>query len=156
MVKSKSKNQTIKGDGNCLFRAFSLYLHKTQKKHGRIRLDIYSFIETHRRESWIKNWEEKENKNILIYCSTRRLAALSPANTEKWGDFIEIMAFKKKYNINIRFYINGKKIPDDHFGEDFKEGRKISLNYVNSNHYELYYNSNSNKIKKSNLYDLLF
>lgn len=93
----------IRGDGNCLFRAVSLYLHDTQEQHMKIRQEAVSYVRL--------NWNEVKDhlvttdplmRNARNYCYAMR-------QEKTQGTSIEILAMSDIYHLQFNIHTTARR-----------------------------------------------
>lgn len=87
----------VKGDGNCLFRALSVYLFNDERDHTDIRKEIvqYAFVNwTQLKETLDATCPEKMYKNKTMY---KRVMGTD----REFGSDFEISVFVKTYKVNV-------------------------------------------------------
>ena len=86
----------MRGDGNCLFRAFSFNLFGVQSYHKSVRETLVFFME----ENQIL-FAKEENTPIEQYLTVSKMKELGP-----WGTELGILAFSSLCNTNVYVYCN--------------------------------------------------
>ena len=142
----------ISGDGNCLFRAISYFLHNTENKYYEIRNQIYN--EAIKRKSLIPNVEidtEMGKMRIHDYISTIN-------NDKNWGGDLEISISYDLYKYNIAEYKEIYNVNDEltnlefiqYINSDNNEQKDlIILTNINNNHFNLAYYKNKKDSNKN-------
>lgn len=97
LLKQKRRVAHIRGDGNCFFRALSLFLYNTQEQHHKVRMDIAKF--------------EAENEHqfaaLLIDPTGRQTIGQHIESINKprvWASQIELQAAAEFYRIPLYLY----------------------------------------------------
>ena len=123
-MSDRFKKVIITGDGNCLFRCFSYFMHQSDEQyHLLIREMIVNYVEnnTCRFISFNLNFEE--------YLSNMR-------QNGTYGDNIEIQAFSELFGINVHVHVLNK-IQKDHKIIISNVNKCIHLLYDDINHYNI-------------------
>ena len=123
-MSDRFKKVIITGDGNCLFRCFSYFMHQSDEQyHLLIREMIVNYVEnnTCRFFSFNLNFEE--------YLSNMR-------QNGTYGDNIEIQAFSELFGINVHVHVLNK-IQKDHKIIISNVNKCIHLLYDDINHYNI-------------------
>ena len=102
LLKHGRKTIPITGDGNCLFRCFSLILFGDQDQHLRVRTSLVDFI-------------KKNPSFFTTYCLPLTVPEHSQrmANNFVWGTHVEIFAASLYFNLPI--YVAVAKADETYF-----------------------------------------
>ena len=141
--------KNVEGDGNCFYRAISLFLLNNELFHQSIREEIFKKAQKR---------EKNDLKGINLLENTD-LSATNYINNMQFdggfaGDY-EISIAHKLYNINIAVY----RFEDDNnlsfikFYNDDGNNKKnlLILIYINNNHYQLAYYKKKEKNKENQI-----
>lgn len=113
----------VKGDGNCFYRAVSLFIHGKEDEFGLIRNNVLGYL-----------IDKKNQYQMILGLSNTEWTRLVE-NTGKngsWAGDPEISATSEWLNVTIKVrQANGKWVS---FGSGL---RTIYLNHVNDNHFDL-------------------
>lgn len=99
----------ITGDGNCLFRAISLYLYNTQENHLRPRADAVSYIR--------RNWNDIKNHLVITTdpkLMTQRNYCYNMRCNGTYGTSVEMLALSEIHQINFNIFTRVKKQKNRH------------------------------------------
>lgn len=130
--------ETIRGDGNCLFRAVSLYLHKTQDKHLLLREETVKYTR--------KNWETLKNHlvvNVDPDLVTEKAYCYNMRKDETYGSSVEMLAMSEIHQINFNIFT---KITDKGHGKITTIQNPTTVSLENQN-----YENNINLLLSGNI-----
>lgn len=116
----------ILGDGNCLFNALSDQLYGSQDRHFDIRTRVIDYLRQNRHDmKWFldvgpggSTRRQPRRKNAGGYSNYHHAAEITEADVDRsydqhlermskggtWGDNMEIVAFAKAFNVNVKVY----------------------------------------------------
>ena len=99
----------IVGDGNCLFRAISLYVHNTQERHIELRSDAVLYVRRH--------WNELKDHLLLRpgESSDQRSYVYRMRQAGTYGTSVEILAMSEILKQNFVIYAEDHKIGGDKY-----------------------------------------
>ncbi len=113
----------VKGDGNCFYRAVSLFIHGKEDEFGLIRNNVLSYL-----------IDKKNQYQMILGLSNTEWTRLveNAGKNGSWAGDPEISATSEWLNVTIKVrQTNGKWVS---FGSGL---RTIYLNHVNDNHFDL-------------------
>lgn len=90
----KTVQKIILGDGNCLFRCFSFFLYNNDIFYNRVRKIIVDYMSSH--------WNEFQDFTHL----DKATYILNMSRDREYGTNLEIQAFVKLYDVNIKIICN--------------------------------------------------
>ena len=155
--KDKIKLIKITGDGNCLFRAFSYYLHNDESKFNDIRLLIYNEAKLNK-DSLKEFFLEDKIDDVIVITKINNYLEKIKENKFHGGN-IEMSIFIKLYQVNISIYILQSNDNDyyTHYSNiwhpDKNHDRFLVLLFSPGQHFDylqLFDNNNLNYINKDN------
>lgn len=91
--------ENIRGDGNCLFRAVSLFLHNTQDNYPLLREETVKYIR--------RNWETVKNHivvNVDPDLVSQRAYCYNMRKDGTYGSSVEMLAMSEIYKIKFDIY----------------------------------------------------
>lgn len=124
-TKMSTKYDTIKvkGDGNCFYRALSLFLHNNEDDYKLIRMNVLSFLSDKKNHYQVTLGLSHTDWNKLIE---------NAGKDGGWAGDPEISAASEWLNLTIKLrQTNGKWIS---FGTG---SRTVFLDHINQNHFDL-------------------
>ena len=145
----------VQGDGNCLFRSVSQFIHKDVNLHQEIRVKSVEYI--------VQNWEDFKDfqnyEDIPISKDEYSSRMLTPGT---YGTYFECMAISEVYKINVFVYVTHKRISSNKIFYNEDKPINISKNYhrdsiflnfsgnLNCGHYDLLIPLDENFCKSCN------
>ncbi|KAI5700120.1 hypothetical protein M8J75_014551 [Diaphorina citri] len=99
----------IRGDGNCLFRAVSLHLYKTQEEHMKLRLEAVAYIRRHWTELkdhiMLEDPEDSDGEQTpKVRVMNQRSYCYKMKQNKTFGTSVEILAMSETHNLEFNIY----------------------------------------------------
>ena len=108
LLKQQRKTRRVTGDGNCFFRAISLFLYDTQEKHHEVRRNIVEYESQH----------EQLFAPLIIDPTGKQTFAdhlRNVKNPTAWASQIELQAAAELYSIPLYLYTQTPDKSDYHW-----------------------------------------
>ena len=96
LVSCALRIRTIRGDGNCLYRAVAQFLYNDSNKYQSIKNQIFVYIQTHS-ETFEQRIMDEFKESVQHYCF--RMMRIG-----EWGGAIELKAIAEFYHLYIEVY----------------------------------------------------
>lgn len=97
----------IIGDGNCLFRSISYFLHGTQEHHDKLRAEAVKYIR--------RNWNDLKHHLVITdpSLSDERSYCYHMKQDKTFGTSVEILALSRILKLNFNIYTETKRPTND-------------------------------------------
>ncbi|GAB5035774.1 otu-like cysteine protease domain-containing [Nannochloropsis oceanica] len=99
--KHRLRMMEVQRDGNCLFRALSVFEHKTETKHRAVRAAIVARL---------KEAPEAMEVTALVEGITSEEYLRRMAEDRQWGGYTECMAWSEARKKHVRLYVENEMI----------------------------------------------